>query len=283
MTDQQPTSATDFAAPAAVAPAPELPPAGWYPDPEQAGQQRYWDGREWGTHRVIDPAVRDQRSSTAPRARVGAIVGWSIAGAVVLLGLIGGAIAMIVPELADAASEAGGRELTAAPGDGWSTQDVLEGGGTIAVDPAWEDVTDIIGVSEMEDQMAGPLDVDVHVDGAWLTAGDVETGGVMLMVISAVDTGGPSVARVETTAFISSATAGFEDVTTTAQGAVRTSSGLTAYLAEYEHPYYDLISTNAVGVVVDGERQVLVYSTGSDTLGSGVENVETVLNSLTID
>lgn len=22
-------------------------PAGWYPDPEQAGQQRYWDGQQW--------------------------------------------------------------------------------------------------------------------------------------------------------------------------------------------------------------------------------------------
>jgi TM2 domain-containing membrane protein YozV len=29
----------------------QLPPAGWFPDPERAGQLRYWDGTAWSEHR----------------------------------------------------------------------------------------------------------------------------------------------------------------------------------------------------------------------------------------
>lgn len=32
---------------AAAPPVPSLPPAGWYPDPQQAGLNRYWDGARW--------------------------------------------------------------------------------------------------------------------------------------------------------------------------------------------------------------------------------------------
>ena len=30
----------------------EHPPAGWFPDPDDASQQRYWDGSAWTEHRV---------------------------------------------------------------------------------------------------------------------------------------------------------------------------------------------------------------------------------------
>lgn len=38
--------------PGAPLPPPVAPPAGWFPDPERPGGQRYWDGTAWTEHRV---------------------------------------------------------------------------------------------------------------------------------------------------------------------------------------------------------------------------------------
>lgn len=35
----------------------EQPPAGWYPDPQDATQQRYWDGSAWSGHTAATGAV----------------------------------------------------------------------------------------------------------------------------------------------------------------------------------------------------------------------------------
>ncbi len=71
-------------------------PAGWYPDPSQAGQQRYWDGTAWTEHVQPDAATAAApatpaapaapaapaygAAATEPIAPAGATVSYSGAG-----------------------------------------------------------------------------------------------------------------------------------------------------------------------------------------------------------
>jgi hypothetical protein len=40
-----------------------LPPAGWYPHPEVAGTQRYWDGTRWTDHVAPGPSAVTDKSA----------------------------------------------------------------------------------------------------------------------------------------------------------------------------------------------------------------------------
>jgi hypothetical protein len=50
---------------------PQLPPAGWYPDPHDSAAQRYWDGTQWTAHHAV--AQTDVTAATfTPPAEVAA-------------------------------------------------------------------------------------------------------------------------------------------------------------------------------------------------------------------
>ncbi len=42
----------------------DQPPAGWYPDPDDSAQQRYWDGAAWTEHRA--PATQPSQYGSQP-------------------------------------------------------------------------------------------------------------------------------------------------------------------------------------------------------------------------
>jgi hypothetical protein len=46
----------------------ELPRPGWYPDPEDASSQRYWDGSRWTEERTSAPPPPDRPTDMPPPA-----------------------------------------------------------------------------------------------------------------------------------------------------------------------------------------------------------------------
>ena len=77
-------------------PAPANTPAGWYPDPEHAGHQRYWSGTEWTDHRstvntvIVQPTGAVNGAATA--ALVLGIIGFVLTPIPLFIGLFVGGI-----------------------------------------------------------------------------------------------------------------------------------------------------------------------------------------------
>jgi len=77
-----------------------VPAAGWFPDPEYAGQLRYWDGAAWTEHRApaqpaYGAATRSASTEVAPTAV--AVPPLLVAGALLIVAGIGRAVSYLAP------------------------------------------------------------------------------------------------------------------------------------------------------------------------------------------
>lgn len=55
-------------------------PPGWYPDPENPGERRYWDGSAWTPHRAPVTATTPRQPSKPMSPRAKLIVGFGVVG-----------------------------------------------------------------------------------------------------------------------------------------------------------------------------------------------------------
>jgi hypothetical protein len=68
-----------------------LPPAGWYPDPDQAQTQRYWTGQQWTDQRApMSPAPERDRGAGAL-----VVIGYITAFVIPIIGFILGIVLLV--------------------------------------------------------------------------------------------------------------------------------------------------------------------------------------------
>jgi hypothetical protein len=161
--------------------APAAPPAGWYPDPTTANQQRHWDGAKWTDQIAPLPPPQLATAAATPEARNG--WGYPVA--------VGASVALIVGSLAPWATSA----LESVPGTEVDGQITLVGGIVALVLTAtrrWVLLAMIIGVvtvligigdiSDVNDYSVQAFGSEVHPAsvgwGLWLVA----ASGVALAV-----------------------------------------------------------------------------------------------------
>lgn len=101
-------------------------PAGWYDDPEQPGQQRYWDGNAWTEQRAPGAATAPPAPPMAPP--VAAPPKKSNKALWIILGVIGGVVLLIfiaiaaIAFLGDSATDVVEENLPAALEDNYRSQ-----------------------------------------------------------------------------------------------------------------------------------------------------------------
>lgn len=221
----------------------ETPIAGWYADPADGTQLRYWDGGAWTAQ------IRSATTSSATKTPRRRLPGIAIAGIVVAALLtISGFIVIIMNAGGDPDSTSTG---TSTPGsetapkvtvpDGWALFTSRSGAIQYFYDPAWTDVwTPELEISAIES--GGNIDgVEMELCGSWLVSGSAFSGGTNLVVIATSDGTIPIMLGLQTKGFVqgNAASVGGEDLNISFDEGFTTASGYEAWRIDYTMTAYD--------------------------------------------
>ena len=186
-----------------------LPPPDWYDDPGDASAKRYWDGTRWtdwtrpasetpsapapgGAVAPADPSAPTAASpfgtgappppmaqEPAPKSRKGLVIGLSIGGAVVVLGII--AIAIGALYLGKVKSHDHTIDEMVAP-DGWMVKYSDTNSYAFAYDPAWTDLNTPQLAAQYRESLGNHVNYTYDFAGIWQVSASASGGSVLQMI-----------------------------------------------------------------------------------------------------
>ncbi len=263
----------------AAAPTATLSPAAWHPDPEHPGYLRWWDGQAWTEHRTpsqAQPAPADKR-----RFRPAIVIG-VIAVVLVALFVLAGVLRVLAAATEPSPLGEVAFEIAEPVPDSWATASTLNGAGSVAYDPAWEDATDVLKLTMVTEEANAESGLTMINDGAWITGGDYLNGAETIIVTSLDVEGDPAGVRDFAEGTLETRALQFDSLVRTEEGVFATPSGQEGYLIRFVATLAGLELDGAVGVVSSPAGFTAVQYTGGEHIEPGQADFDAMIASLVL-
>jgi hypothetical protein len=261
------------------------PIPGWYTDPADASQHRYWDGDMWtdktrpsgGTATLAAPTVLGALPAAEKRSgwRTGGVIAVVVVGVVALIGL---GLA-----LRPSGGSSGSTPIVGASSTvGWEPFASRSAAITYLANPDWTDFYTENDERAMVDAMGDVQGAAVEVAGLWLLDGSLVTGGTTLMVIAVDEGSSVGSPQIQTQAFLMAAKSGVDDFEEVASEGMTTSAGDDAWRVDFTGASMGLPFTSTVIAIEHGDVDVIVYGVSPGDFDEWLGDALALANTLVV-
>jgi len=263
------------------------PIPGWYMDPSNGSQHRYWDGTAWTTRtRSAGITTSPFGGDPAPQ-RTGL---WIALGLLAVAGIGTTAFLLLRPDgetVAESPSPSASTPepiSTTDPSDvvvpeGWELYTSATGVMSYAVDPAWEDLLGPADQDYIHSFYSEPEQATSEYSGAWLLSGSAWTGGTSVYIMSVSDGTEPALLRAQAKGFAGSE---IDDIEILLDEEFTSAHGYEGWRIDYNAMIDDVTFPESVIMLKSGVTLIIVYATTNEATPVFADGLLTLVDSIVV-